>query len=401
MKLVVVSVNHANLKMDQREVYHFRESDKLAFSTQLLDANIDQSVILSTCNRSEVYVCAEDDFDKQQLKRLFLAYFHQEDASLELYSGIEAISHLLKVACGLKSMVVGEDQILHQIREAYEFSKSQKFTGKEINYIFQNVLGFASSMRSTYAISEHPLSVSYIGYQWLAPHLNKEDKIMICGIGEMSQLMMEYLKDYELVIVNRTKEKVLPFLNEKRSYVAFEDRYEALKDVCVVISATSSPHYVFKEERVPNQPYIFLDLAMPRDIDVKLKERRNCQLIDMDDLQFVSSQELQKRQEICKVIEEECEKQQQVIFVGLQEMKSDSLIQKMQTRYLDISEETFELLKHKLNLTPKEEYVLKKVLKTSFLRLLKDPVRLLKTKDVHLQEQYISLVSELFDLKDK
>ena len=81
-------------------------------------------------------------------------------------------------------------------------------------------------------------------------------------------------------------------------------------------------------------------------------------------------------------------------------MKSDSLIQKMQTRYLDISEETFELLKNKLTLSPKEEYVLRKVLKTSFLRLLKDPVRLLKTKDVNLQEQYIQLVSELFDLND-
>ena len=81
-------------------------------------------------------------------------------------------------------------------------------------------------------------------------------------------------------------------------------------------------------------------------------------------------------------------------------MNNYALIQKMQTRYLDISEETFELLKNKLDLTQKEEYVLKKVLKTSFLRLLKDPVRLLKTKDTHLQEQYIQLVSELFDLND-
>ena len=139
---------------------------------------------------------------------------------------------------------------------------------------------------------------------------------------------------------------------------------------------------------------------MPRDIDGKLKERSNCKFADMDDLQLISNQELQKRQEICLLIEKEIEVEKQNIFVKLNEMKSDSLIQKMQTRYLDISEETFELLKNKLTLSPKEEYVLRKVLKTSFLRLLKDPVRLLKTKDATLQEQYIQLVSELFDLND-
>ena len=400
MKLVVVSVNQSHLNMDQRESFHFRESDKLAFSTQLLDENIDQCVILSTCNRSEVYIMADDLYDKFQLKQLFLNYFNQSDIQLDVFDGVEALSHLLKVACGLKSMVIGEDQILHQIREAYEFSKSQKFTGKEMNYIFQTVLGFASSMRSKYAISEHPLSVSYIGYQWLMPQLKPNDKIMVCGIGEMSLLMLEYLKDYEIYIVNRTKQKVEPYLNEKRHYVPFEKRYDYLSEVNVIVSATSSPHYVIKEELVPNQSYIFLDLAMPRDIDVKLKERSNCKFADMDDLQLVSNQELQKRQEICLLIEKEIEVEKQNIFVKLNEMKSDSLIQKMQTRYLDISEETFELLKNKLTLSPKEEYVLRKVLKTSFLRLLKDPVRLLKTKDATLQEQYIQLVSELFDLED-
>lgn len=400
MKLVVVSVNQSHLNMDQRESFHFRESDKLTFSTQLLDENIDQCVILSTCNRSEVYIIADDLYDKFQLKQLFLNYFNQSDIQLDVFDGIEALSHLLKVACGLKSMVIGEDQILHQIREAYEFSKSQKFTGKEMNYIFQTVLGFASSMRSKYAISEHPLSVSYIGYQWLTPQLKPNDKIMVCGIGEMSLLMLEYLKDYEIYIVNRTKQKVEPYLSEKRHYVAFDKRYDYLSEVNVIVSATSSPHYVIKEELVPNQPYIFLDLAMPRDIDVKLKERSNCKFADMDDLQLVSNQELQKRQAICLLIEKEIEVEKQNIFVKLSEMKSDSLIQKMQTRYLDISEETFELLKNKLTLSPKEEYVLRKVLKTSFLRLLKDPVRLLKTKDVNLQEQYIQLVSELFDLND-
>lgn len=394
MKLLMVGVNHEILNLDDRKDFYFRESDKYAFSTLLLDEMIDQTVILSTCNRSEVYVFVEDDFEDEKLKYIFLQYFHQKDKNLYLKSGENAILYLLEVSCGLKSMVIGEDQILHQIKEAYNWSLQQHFTGKEMNYLFNQLLAFAKKMKREYAISNHPLSLSYIGYQYILNDLQKGDKVMICGSGEIAQLMMEYLKEHEMYIVNRTYDNVKEFLNEKRKFVAFEDRYNYIDQVKLVVSATGSPHIVFKNENINvDRELVFLDLAMPRDIDIHLAKRYK--VIDMDTLQLSSKKQLEKREIIAQKILNECHMFLNVLVDGMQSMKSDNLIQRMQERYIHISDETFELLNRKLDLTSKEQYLLKKILKTSFLRLLKDPVRLLKNGDKKQQEQYIELLDKM------
>lgn len=394
MKLLMVGVNHEILNLDDRKDFYFRESDKYAFSTLLLDEMIDQTVILSTCNRSEVYVFVEDDFEDEKLKYIFLQYFHQKDKNLYLKSGENAILYLLEVSCGLKSMVIGEDQILHQIKEAYNWSLQQHFTGKEMNYLFNQLLAFAKKMKREYAISNHPLSLSYIGYQYILNDLQKGDKVMICGSGEIAQLMMEYLKEHEMYIVNRTYDNVKEFLNEKRKFVAFEDRYNYIDQVKLVVSATGSPHIVFKNENIHvDRELVFLDLAMPRDIDIHLAKRYK--VIDMDTLQLSSKKQLEKREIIAQKILNECHMFLNVLVDGMQSMKSDNLIQRMQERYIHISDETFELLNRKLDLTSKEQYLLKKILKTSFLRLLKDPVRLLKNGDKKQQEQYIELLDKM------
>lgn len=394
MKLLMVGVNHEILNLDDRKDFYFRESDKYAFSTLLLDEMIDQTVILSTCNRSEVYVFVEDDFEDEKLKYIFLQYFHQKDRNLYLKSGENAILYLLEVSCGLKSMVIGEDQILHQIKEAYNWSLQQHFTGKEMNYLFNQLLAFAKKMKREYAISNHPLSLSYIGYQYILNDLQKGDKVMICGSGEIAQLMMEYLKEHEMYIVNRTYDNVKEFLNEKRKFVAFEDRYNYIDQVKLVVSATGSPHIVFKNENINvDRELVFLDLAMPRDIDIHLAKRYK--VIDMDTLQLSSKKQLEKREIIAQKILNECHMFLNVLVDGMQSMKSDNLIQRMQERYIHISDETFELLNRKLDLTSKEQYLLKKILKTSFLRLLKDPVRLLKNGDKKQQEQYIELLDKM------
>ncbi len=399
MKLVVVGVNHEEMDMDERKLFYFHESDKLAFSTKLLDLMIDQVCILSTCNRSEVYVMCDDSFDESKLKEAFLSYFHQDNPHIMLLSKEEALLHLLEVSCGLQSMVVGEDQILHQIKEALSWTMQQKFGGKELYYILQNVISFAKTMRSTYAMSEHPLSVSYIGYQCLQEYLKVDDKIMICGIGEMARLMLEYLKGYSIYLVNRTYENVEPYLNDHTTYVPFDNRYDYIEDVDIVISATASPHVLFKKEKLSSRPQVFLDLAMPRDIDHSIKTMKNKVLIDMDDLKSISLQQLEKRKEICEIIKKECILKKDELLQGLAHMKSDNIIQRMQARYLDISDETYQLLKNKLDLSPREDYILKKVLKSSFLRLMKDPIRVLKSDDFN-QQQYIEFVEKMLETKE-
>ena len=402
MKFMVVGINHANLSLDERGNFYFRESDKLAFSLKLQDHSILQSLILSTCNRSEVYAIADDSFDETILKELFVGYFHQANDHIVLLSNQEALNHLLEVSCGLQSMVIGEDQILHQIKDALSWSMEQKFTGKELNYIFQNAIGFSKRMKNTYSLSEHPLSVSYIGFLSIIEKMKPTDTVMILGSGEMSQLMLKYLANYRIYLVNRTFDKVKMYLNDKVTYVPFEARYQYIHKVDVVISATSSPHLVFDSDKFTMMhPTIFLDLAMPRDIDIRFKDHPLATLIDMDDLKEISNTQLQKRQEIALKVKEECEKETKEMINQLSLMKHDNLIQKMQQNYLDISNSTYELLNNKLDLNAHEQYVLKKVLNTQFLRLMKEPIRLMKNASEADQLKYKELMENLLNLKEE
>ena len=402
MKLILVGINHTNLTLDQRQSFYFRESDKLAFSTQLSILSIDQVLILSTCNRSEVYMIVKDDFDPNQAKKLFVDYFHHDSDSIIVAQKKEALTHLLQVACGLQSMVVGEDQILHQIKDALSWTMEQGFTGKELNYIFQNVIGFSKRMRHTYALSSQALSVSYIGYLYLLDTLKSTDTIMILGSGEMSKLMLKYLVNHKIYLVNRTYEKVKDYLNDKVRYIPFDQRYNYLDQVNVVVSATSSPHLVIEKQKAKlTHSITFLDLAMPRDIDLKLKDDPLVTLIDMDNLEEISKKHLEKRKEIAITIQEECEKETDRINHEMELMKHDEVISKMQQNYLDLSKSTYDLLIHKLDLNNREKYILKKVLDTQFLRLMKEPIYLMRNSEEDKQKSYNDLMQDILNLKEE
>lgn len=403
MKFVYIGISHQDLNIDERKAFHFYETDKFSFSIQLLNSYVKQILILSTCNRSEFYVICDDDLDENILKNEYLSYFNQSNDFVHIKKDKEALNYLLQVACGLKSMVIGEDQILHQIKEALNWTINQKFGGKELYYIFKNVISFAKDMKSKYAISEIPLSVSYIGYQCLKKYIKPNNNIMICGIGEMAQLMIKYLEELDynnLYIVNRTYEKVTPFLNEKVKYIPFKDRYNNLDKMDIVISATSSPHYIFNAEKIKinkNKNVVFLDLSMPRDIDINIKFFENTKLIDMDDLKHISNEHLQKRINICENIKNECFEKVSEILKSLDCMKNDFIIKKMQEKYISISEETLEILKDKINLSHKDERVLQKILKASFLKLMKQPIDLLKSEN---SNEYRKVLEKILEIEE-
>ena len=379
MKIVITGINHEQLNLDERKNYYFTDSDKLSFSTCLLDYEVHQTVILSTCNRSEVVVCVDDSFDEEIIRREYASFFHQESDLILLYTNEEAIQYLLEVTCGIRSQVLGEDQIIHQVKESYLWAHNKGFTKKELNYLFQNVLKFAKRMRSEYAISEHPLSISYIGYQSVASMLSKDDAVMICGSGEMSQLMLKYLEEHSIYLVNRTYHKVKQYINDTVHYVAFEDREKYLPQVKLIVTATSSPHYIFKKDMNIHGEHIFLDLAIPRDVDPALKSV--CTVIDMDNLKAVSNEQYENRQKIAKEIKHLCSDFTKDMVKQLQDMEKNPLLEKMNRCLQDISEETYELLLEKLDLSSKDAFILKKVLKASFARVIKEQASLIRNEN--------------------
>ncbi|MCF0111471.1 MAG: glutamyl-tRNA reductase [Erysipelotrichaceae bacterium] len=395
MKFVVCGMDHTVCDMDTRKAFYFRDSDKLAFSVQLQVP----CLLLSTCNRSEVCCILDDDKEGSWVKNQILDYFHSEDPGLYVYEQEDALRHILQVSCGIHSLVIGEDQILHQIKESLDFTLHHQFGCKELYHIFQRVLSFGKNMRSTYALSSHPLSVSYIAYMYLKKHLKDDSVIMVCGFGEMSQLMLKYLEGYRIVLVNRTYEKVQTALNDKVTYVSFDDRYAALEACDILVSATGSPHCIFTKEKLSLlKPLVCVDLAMPRDIESSVEELEGVSLVAMDQLQDVAKQELSVRKELVTKIEEESERATQEIFHELRSMKGDNLKKQIRQRYDEIYQNTYDTLVSKLTLDAREEHILRKVLHTTFVRMATASVCAV-SEEVMEDENQVDLVLQLTGIK--
>lgn len=392
MKFIAVGINHEMMSIEERENFYFSDSDKFSLSLTL-KKYVDAIYILSTCNRSEVYVISDDAFDEKTLETLYLNYFHS-NSELYTYINKDAITHLLEVTCGINSMILGEDQIYHQVKQAYQWTLDHQFSNKEMNYIIQTVMSFSKKMKNQHPINNRPMSISYIAYSLIKDQLKDDDAIMIVGIGEISSLMIKYLSHYSIYLVNRSYEKVVPYLNDHVHYIPFEERYHYIKDVQYIISATSSPHTIFDIESFPSDhECILIDLALPRDIDIRLKDYDLIELINMDDLYAISNKEYHKREEISDIIKKECIEESEIIYQELLSMKNDEVIRKLQESYLDLSNNTYNLLIHKIDLNKREKYILKKVLNASFLSLLKDPIELIKSEDKYL-ELYEALYKE-------
>ena len=148
MEFAVIGVSHKQLALDKRSLFSFTDTQKLEFSSLLLTYGIEQVLILSTCNRSEVYLMYQTDIDF--LPSIYLNYFNQAEAPLYVKTGDEAFRHLLKVTCGLESMLIREDQILGQVKQAYDFTCRMSLGGKELSLIFQETLNFVKKMKHKY-----------------------------------------------------------------------------------------------------------------------------------------------------------------------------------------------------------------------------------------------------------
>ncbi|MEG1500931.1 MAG: glutamyl-tRNA reductase, partial [Clostridiales bacterium] len=170
MKIGVIGIDH-QCNAAIREKLSFTESSKMAFATDILGDIVDEVVILSTCNRSEVYFARYEDDDNifKDLRRSYLKFFAcpQYDGYLFQMEDRAALEHLFSVASGLSSAIVGEDEILHQTKSAYEFSRQLKYCGKLLNKIFQEALSCAKTIKNSLKISEIPLSSGYIGLKFL------------------------------------------------------------------------------------------------------------------------------------------------------------------------------------------------------------------------------------------
>lgn len=411
MNFAVVGVNHNDTPIHIRENVSFTDTQKIEGINFLLDNGISEVVVLSTCNRSEIYIYSDDILKKIEIVKDFYEDFFNVDNIKEYLfckTGQDVIEHVFRVSAGLDSIVLGEDQILGQVKDAHEFSKQLGASKKVFNKLFREAITASKDIKTTTKISHQPISISYIGIKCLKDRLGSLEgkNALVIGIGKMSKLAMKHLEEEKLnsiYVTNRSYEKLQDIQDEYKNLIPikYEERYSVLEKVDVVISATASPHTVIKKENMPNlsNTLIMMDIALPRDIDKNIDTLENIEVYDIDDLKKISDENDKKRRELACTGELLIDEKIDEFNDWLETIKIDPTIQSLNDKCTDIREDTLDYIYRKLDLNCKEKKIIDKMLTSALKRLIREPILNLKQiKDSGKQEEYIKIVEELFDL---
>ena len=413
MNFAVIGINHNLAPINVREKVAFTDMKKVEAINTLLDKSINEIVILSTCNRSEIYINCEDlEVGVATVKNFYKEFFELDNIEMYLFSKTDkdAINHLFRVTCGLDSLVLGEDQILGQVKNAHEFSMKLDATSKVLNKLFRDAITTAKEVKTITKISQQPLSISYIGIKLLKEKIGSlENKnVLIIGLGKMNLLTMKHLEEENvgnIYIANRSIEKFKSIEKQYNNieYVEYKDRYNILRDnkIDIVISATSSPHIVISAENLPTMEHniYFMDLALPRDIDPKIKEIDNTYLYCIDDLKEIQQRNDDIRfklsKEACDIINEKIQE-----FITWEEMSDiDPTIKCLNKKCAEIKEDTLEYIFRKVDLNKRDKKIIDKMMASALKRVIREPIINLKqVKNKGQREEYIKIIEELFEI---
>lgn len=411
MNIGVIGVNHNLAPINIRENVSFTDIQKIEAINYFLDKGIEEVVILSTCNRSEIYIQSKDIEEKIELvENFYEEFFNAKGIKEYLFSKKHAlaIEHLFKVTSGLDSIVLGEDQILGQVKDAHDFSMQLGSSKKVFNKLFREAITTAKEIKNTTKISHQPLSISYIGVKFLQDKIGDLEgkKALVIGVGKMSKLTMKHLEEEKvdtIYVSNRSHGKVKELEAEFKGIVPikYEDRYKVMNDVDIVISATASPHIVIKRDEMPmvNRKILMMDIALPRDIDPKINELENIEVYDIDNLKDIHDKNDKKRKELAEIGYGMISEKIKEFLEWLDSIKIDPTIESLNDKCLEIREDTLDYIYRKTNLDSRDKKIIDKMLTSALKRLIREPIINLKqTKDKGKREEYIKLVEELFEL---
>jgi len=389
MALTVVGVNHRGASLEVRERLAYRTSEVDAALQQLRwDAEAREIVLLSTCNRTEIYLVESDTAAEPVVWReLSSRLGGGTDASTLGYvrRDREAARHLFRVASGLDSMVLGEAQIHGQVRDAWEQCRTQ--SGPILNRLFQTSLAVAGRVRSETAISRGAASVSSAAVQ-LAKQIFGSlagTRAMILGAGEMAELALESLSGQGVrtsIVANRTFERAVE-LAERYAAVAmrYDDCWAALADVDVLVCSTAAPKAVVFAEHVRpalaargDRPLCILDIAVPRDVDPAVGELENVFLYNLDDLQAVVSANVERRRDQMPTAERLIDGEVVRFWDWVGGLAAVPVLSEMRARMEVLRErELADALRRLRNLPPEERAVVEEFSRTLMNKFLHEP----------------------------
>lgn len=323
MRFLIVGVNHKTAPVAVRERLAF-DQESLAAALKELRARegVEEGLILSTCNRVEIALTAQDGVDACFAVDRFLAENRQVAPEwlyphLYHYEDREAVRHLFRVAASLDSMIVGEPQILGQLKAAYAAAKAQGAINSFMETLLTRAFAVAKRVRSETGIGESAVSVSYAAVELAREIFGSlaDKKVMLVGAGKMSELAARHLHRSgarQVFVTNRTLERARELAETFRGTIIEYDRFLGfLPEIDILITSSGAPHYILKKsdmrrviEARRNRPMFLIDIAVPRNIEPEVNELDNVFLYDIDDLQKVVDANLGERKKRAELAEQ-------------------------------------------------------------------------------------------------
>ena len=417
MKTVVIGLNHKTADVDLRE--------KLAFNGPKLEEGIRQiralpeireTIIISTCNRVEIYLTVKDVGKAfEAVKDFFVRFFEIRKESLDnalyLYDDMQAVRHIFRVSASLDSMVVGEPQILGQLKDAFEFALERKTTGVLLNRLLKKSISVAKRIRTETKIAENAVSISFAAVELARKIFDDlpEKSFMLLGAGEMAELAAKHMMNNgvkNIVIANRTYETGCNLAKEFNGRaIKFDEYLDELAHMDILICSTGAQKYVLMKDQMQkvmkarkNRPVFLIDISVPRNIDPEINDLDNVYLYDVDDLKGVVDTNILERQKEAKKAEEIIEEEIETFKRWLSSLDSVPVVIALREKAEAIKKEEVEKLLNRLpEIGEKEKKAIEGMASSLINKLIHAPTVALR-EDSEDRDIMIATIKRLYGL---
>ncbi len=413
MHILLVGLNHKTAPLEVREKV-FVPKERLPSALAHFSESVGVGVILSTCNRTEIYSVAERSKETAVNVRRFVTEYGgltQEAVSPHLYdySDADATRHLFRVASGLDSMILGESEILGQVRQALVAGAESQSLQLPLSRLFHGAIRTGRRVREETEVGRNPLSISYAGVQLAQRILGSLAglRALLIGAGEAGHLVARALRTSgvsDMMVANRTQDRASELAKRLAGrMVQMSDVPDALKDADIVIAATEAPEYVIDQEMAlaaaqngRDRPLFLFDLSLPRNIDPEVASIDNLRLFNIDDLWSIAEENLETRKAAAEDAERIVDAETSRFMEWWDSLEAVELIKTLHKQGEEIRRRELERALRKLSTLPREQRDVVEALTRSIVeKLLHDPTESLKRNATKAQLQTIR---ELFRL---
>ncbi|MFD4932204.1 glutamyl-tRNA reductase [Peribacillus butanolivorans] len=422
MYILMIGLNYKTASVGTRERFVFQEETKEQAIRVLKNTkSISEGVILGTCNRTEIYAVVDQLNTGRHYLKSFLADWFGVDKLefsdfLYIKENDEAVEHLFRVTCGLDSMVLGETQILGQVKNSFFQSQNLKSTGTIFNMLFKQAITLAKHVQTSTDIGKNAVSVSYaaieLGKNIFGDFRNKT--VVIVGAGKMGELTAKHLHEQGVntfVVVNRTYERAKSVADQfNGKAISIQNLTGALIEADIVISSIITDSYVLTKQQIQAvsqkrnyRPLFMIDIAVPRNLDSDINDLDNVFLYDIDDLEGIVEANLEKRSQEAEKINLMIEKELISFKSWISTLGVVPIMAALREKSLTIHQEAVRHIENKLpDLTQRELKIIRKYSKSIVNQMLHDPLIGIKEMAASPnKKEVLDIFIQLFNLEEE